>query len=626
MSGICGVVVWGSQERFTAEGLAEMCQGLGPGGTPERLVLNEGRVGLGARPFPGYGAHAAEIHQGARSLGLVFHGNLYPEKDGADAGASHDPAKEMLERYLVSGTSFLPTLRGEFALALWDSGAETLHVATDRFRVNPVIYGGDSGRLLFASRMRAIERAPIQISRTILDRALVDVLVSSAIPTPDTIYREFHKLPPGCLLTCRRGEVSVETYWDIDFRAPSKKPKRELAEEVRDSLRDAVAVRLHADGGPDRVGAFLSGGIDSSTVTGLMTQIAGRPIRSFTIGFGEERFNEMSYARIAARAFGAEHHEYFVSPKDTAEALPIVVDEFDEPFGNASAVPTYFCAKMAKEHGVSVMYAGDGGDELFGGNDRYSFNQVFDYWTRVPAFLREPLLKPSILGLARALPFGVFSRAGKYVDRASLPVVERMVSYDLLHTIPLHDLMSDATLARLGHYDAARMMSFYYEHALGTTHLDRHLYLDLKVAIADNDLFKVNRMTESAGVAVRYPFLDARVADAAARVPAALKMRGRKLRVFFKDAYRDLLPPEVIQKTKHGFGLPISIWLRTDPKLNGMMQDLVLGPRSLSRGYFRRATLERMIAEHRTDETSFYGDALWNLMVLELWHRRHRDA
>jgi len=622
MSGICGVWTRDPDRGQAAESIDSMARALGTGGKTESHVFQDS-VALAVHLVPGFRGGLLEKRVGDQTLAVAFHGNLY----GDAPVAGGEWLEALLERYLASGMGFVKGLRGEFAIAVWDSGAERLHLATDRFRVQPILYGADARGFAFASRMRALDRSPVPARRTLDERGVVDVLASSYIPTPCTIFREVSKLPPGHLLSCGNGnEVSIEPYWDIDFREPSRASESALADEVRAAFHDAVALRYRSDGSDERIGAFLSGGVDSSTVTGVLTQVAGRPIRTFSIGFGEPRFNEMSYARIAARRFGAEHHEYFVSPRDTAEALPIVVEEFDDPFGNASAIPTYFCAKLARDHGVDFLYAGDGGDELFGGNERYALDRVFDYYYRIPAWLREPLLKPAAHALARAVPVAFFRRARNYMDKASLPPVARMTAYGLLNIIPLADLVEPRFLRSLNGYNSVRALEHHYEHALGSTDLDRQLYIDLKLAIADNDLFKVNRMTERAGVAVRYPFLDGRLAEAAARVPAGLKMKGRNLRVFFKRAYRDLLPPEVITKTKHGFGLPAAIWLRTDPELNGMMHDLVLGSRSLARGYFQKRALERLIAEHKADETIFYGTVLWNLMVLELWHRRYRDG
>ncbi len=619
MSGVCGLVIRGPREGLQGP-IEAMSRALGRDGRPEARVL-DGPVALGVHHVPGFQGGLLERRQGDRTLAIAFHGNLYEDAPASEAGM----LEALLDRYARSGAEFLRELHGEFAMAIWDSRDETLLLATDRFRVHPLLYGGDARGFAFASRMRALDVATVPAQRTIHPPAIMDVVASSYVPTPETIYQEIRKLPPGHVLTYAQGQVTTRPYWDIDFRAPSGASETELAGEVRDAFRGGIERRFRRDGGAERVGAFLSGGVDSSTVTGVLTDVAGRPIHSFSIGFGEARYNEMSYARIAARRFGAKHHEYFVSPRDTVEALPLVVEEFDEPFGNASAVPTYYCAKLAREHGVDFLYAGDGGDELFGGNERYAFDRVFDYYHRVPGWIRDTLLRPGVETLARALPNPLFTRARNYVAKACLPPVARMTAYSFLNVVPIGEVAEPAFLRSLNGYDPARAMERHYANALGTTSLDRQLYLDLKLAIGDNDLYKVNRMTERAGVAVRYPFLDGGLAEAAARVPAALKMRGRKLRVFFKRAYRDLLPPEVTAKTKHGFGLPIGIWLRTDPTLNAMMHDLVLGSRSLARGYFRKQALERLIEEHRVGEASFFGSVLWNLMVLELWQRRYQD-
>jgi len=624
VSGICGVWLRDPSPRLTLSDIGSMCGALGPTGETRCLLLHEGTVGLGVQALPGYADGVLEERHGDRTLAVAFHGNLY------GSPASNALLRDLLEGYVRVGIRFVETLHGEFAFALWDSELQRLFLVTDRFRVHPLLYGEGaqdrSRSFVFASRMRALDRAPGPIIRTISEASLMDVVASSYIPTPNTIFREVQKIPPGHILSQGRERSTLEGYWDVDFRHRSHESEDLLAEELRQSFRKAVAVRLETDRDPERVGAFLSGGVDSSTVSGVLTEVAARPIRTFSIGFGEERFNEMSYARIAARRFGAEHHEYFVTPKDTAAALPLIVDEFDEPFGNASAVPTYFCARLAKENGVDVLYAGDGGDELFAGNERYSFQRVFEHYERLPRPFREWILRPAVYAAARAFPVGLTNRARKYVDKASLPAADRISAYDFLNVVPLRDLATPELLDILDGYDASRAVRCHYERARGDTGLDRFLYMDLKLAIADNDLYKVNRMTERAGVVVRYPFLDPGPVSVAERVPAALKMRGRKLRVFFKRAYRDFLPPEVIQKTKHGFGLPIAIWLRTDPALHALMRDLVLSERSVARGYFQRTTLERMVAEHRKDETSFYGTALWNLMVLELWHRRYRDG
>jgi len=387
-------------------------------------------------------------------------------------------------------------------------------------------------------------------------------------------------------------------------------------------FQDAVQVRLDEDESQGNVGTFLSGGVDSSTVTGILSQLSNKPIKSFSIKFDEQRYNEVQYARIAAKKFGGEHYEYTVTAQDCIDCLPILLDSFDEPFANASSIPTFFCSKLASENNVSIMYAGDGGDELFAGNERYALQRQFDYYSQLPKPIREHFVKPFVDFLADYSGWSLFTKGKKYIERASIPYPQRLASYGIFEVVPRSDIFHDDLLAEIGKTDDHNnSLHAYYFRAPASTELDRQLYIDLKRAIGDNDLFKVTRMTEAAGIAVRFPFLDAALSDFASKVPAHLKMRGTHLRSFFKNAYSDLLPLAIRKKTKHGFGLPIGIWLKTNKTLNEMMNELVLSQQTLQRGFFKRKTLESLIEHHKTDESAFYGTLLWNFMVLELWFR-----
>jgi asparagine synthase (glutamine-hydrolysing) len=564
-----------------------------------------------------------KVHQW--SYGLSFYGSLLngDEVLGTE-GAGTPVADGLLRLYLDEDLRMLDRLRGEFVLAIWDGKARQLHLATDRFRIIPLFYYVDDDRLLFASRLGSI-RAWEHVSLTIDPRAIVDVMAFSSIPTPRTIFREIRKLPPGYVLTYGQGLVRLAPYWDINFLKPDRSGEKALSHELKRRFTDVLTMSLKRDGTARSIGTFLSGGVDSSTVTGQLCALSPRPIQSFSIGFGEERFNEISFARIAASHFGIQHHEYFVTPEDTYNAIPVLCKSFDEPFANASSIAAYYCAKLGKDHGVDVLYAGDGGDELFAGNERYREQRRFEYYDRIPPWARSLVVKPAVSMLARLTNFDFFVKGVKYIRRAEERYPKRLSTYGLFNVVPPALLFEGDLLAQLNgeDQDPYEPISRYYHQALADQELDRQLYVDLKLAIGDNDLIKVTSMAAAAGVVVRFPFLDHRLAEFAATVPAELKMQGCKLRTFFKRAYSDLLPPAVLTKTKHGFGLPIPIWLRTDTRLNGMMMDLVLGPRSVQRGYFRKKTLEELVSRHKIDTTSFYGTILWNLMVLELWHRTH---
>ena len=621
MSGICGAVL----NEATAPDVLEMARTLEAGGSRQAVAVSPGRAALGAQGFPGRRSGVARLDVHGEVLALAFHGSLYESESFPTSETPRDDLpRSILRLYEKEGVDFLQRLTGDFAVAIWDGRSQELLLATDRFRVHPLFYYSDPHKLVFGSSMRSILAFPGGIEPTLEPAAVVDVVASSFIPTPRTIFREVTKLPSGHLLRYRDGRVALSRYWDVDFLQQRTASEPSLAKILRQTFSDAVSSRLSLDLPSSRVGTSLSGGIDSSTLTGVMARQANSRVQSFSIGFKEEDFDEMSYARIAARAFHAEHHEYCVTPEDTVEAIPILVRHFDEPYANASAVPTYYCAKLAKDHGVQILYAGDGGDELFAGNERYAAQKLFEYYERIPSWVREPILKPVVFFLADRSGVSLLQKGRKYIEKASLTSADRLSSYSFLRLVEMSEFFEDGFLERVGQdYDPYGMTGYYHAHAPARSELDRQLYADLQLTITDNDLFKVTRMTEAAGVCVRFPFLDHRLAEFAASVPAGIKMRGRTIRSFFKNAYADLLPDQILTKTKHGFGLPIPLWLRTDKRLNEMMHDLVLGKRARERGFFKRKAVEDLVERHKTDETSFYGAVLWNLMMLELWHREY---
>jgi asparagine synthase (glutamine-hydrolysing) len=626
MSGIAGIALAGNGQvpkgllRAIGQGLTNAVE------HTQVVSWEDGTVGLSTHLQPGRHVAIGACRRGRAYTALVLFGSIYNLREVAGGGsAPHELADAFLGLYERHGMEFLQQLRGEYVASVWDGPTETLHVATDRFRIFPVLYYVDSHRLVFGSHMRALY--PAELSFSIDRQAILDFMVSSFIPSPKTIFKEVRKLPPGSVLTYRDGRVAVQTYWDINYLNPSSASPTELAVQLRSHFQDAMAVRYASEGEPSGIGTFLSGGIDSSTVTGVLKQISRYPVNSFSIGFAEERFNEMFYARTVAQAFGVKHQEYFVSAQDTIDLIPLLVNAFDEPFANASAVPTFYCARLAAEHHVRVLYAGDGGDELFAGNERYAKERIFEYYDVIPGLIRRGCVRPLVFLLADSLGGKVFTKAKKYILRASIPYPERLCSYGFLKVIPQEELFDSQLLEAAGRdYDPDGDVKRHYFAAQTTAELDRQMYIDLKLAIADNDLLKVTRMAECAGAIIRFPFLDHILAEFSAGIPANVRMKGRALRSFFKEAYADVLPQETLKKSKHGFGLPIPIWLKTNKVLNEMMWDLVMSPKSLQRGYFKKSGVEMMLKRHQEDQTSYYGTAVWNLLILELWHRTYRDS
>ncbi|HKX84350.1 MAG TPA: asparagine synthase C-terminal domain-containing protein, partial [Pyrinomonadaceae bacterium] len=339
------------------------------------------------------------------------------------------------------------------------------------------------------------------------------------------------------------------------------------------------------------------------------------------VGFDETPYNEIHFARVAASHFKSNLHEYFVRPNAALKALPELVQAFDEPFGNSSALPTYFCVKGAQEAGVNLMFAGDGGDELYGGNERYLTEKVFSYYQRIPAWLR----KGTDL-VADVLP-AIYpcSKVKNYVHKANLSCAERFFHYQLFYRHHAQEYFTDEFYAGLNLEYPLTIPKSLFERARDAHWLNRLLYVDLRLAISDNDLFKVNRMAESCGIQVRYPYLDKKVAAASARIPAKLKLKGWEKRYIFKKAFAALLPRDILQKKKHGFGLPTGEWLRSDPGFRDLARSLLLDSRSIQRGYFKRRAIEELLHRHTAETSNYYGSHIWNFMMLEMWHRYHFD-
>jgi asparagine synthase (glutamine-hydrolysing) len=520
------------------------------------------------------------------------------------------------------GSGFVEKLRGGFSFVLWDRRERKLLAAVDGVGVKRLAYYHDRNVFLIASRIDALTRYE-GINREINPRAIANVLNFSANLAPETIFANVHRLGPGKLLHFSDGHVRLETYWDMRYGGDDRPSEERLSRELDAVVERSVATHCHGRS-PEGIGAFLSGGTDSSTVVGMMARVGQRPVKAFSIGFQEQSFNELEYAAIAAKKFGAEHHTYLVGPEDCFDALPRMIASFDEPFGNSSAIPTYFCARLAAQHGVGVLLAGDGGDEMFGGNEWYAKDKIFGAYQSVPSVLRKGLIEPILVGLP--MRNGLMGKARSYVRRSNLPGLERIMSYHFLRAHAPLDVFERDFAAALADYSVMEVPARYYAQAPAHDHLNRMLYSDVKIILGDSDLPKVTTMSELAGVQVRFPFLDRSVAEFSGRIPANLKVKGFQKRYLFKRAFHQLLPLEIREKKKHGFGIPVSIWLKSDRRMRELAHDSLLSTRAFGRGYFRRDFIEDLFRKHEADDTSYYGDTLWTFLALELWHRQFVDA
>jgi len=621
MSGVCAV--WRKDSGRTSETLDLLCHGLSMGEPGQTRKVTAGSVGLGAcSRFP-----AQQVYQNPRVL-VACDAELYNQPEIRSLlGGSTDGSPEVATAAALAGlydrfgTACLDKLRGDFSVIIWDRQQKVLFAATDGFGVHPLVYYEDDRVLLVGSRIDALVSSG-EVPTDINARAIANYLNYTVNLAPGTIFAAVTRLLPGTFLLASEAQTRTQRYWDMQYKANDHAGEDELGRKLDSLVEESVAAHCQSEQF-STVGAFLSGGTDSSTVVGMMSRLERGPARSFSIGFREERFNELEYARITAAKFHADHHEFFVSADDCFEALPKMIRAFDEPFGNSSAIPTYFCAKLAAQHGVSFLLAGDGGDELFAGNERYFTDKVFETYQKIPRLLRKGLIEPTLASIP--LRNGLTATARSYVRRSNLPHPDRFFSYNLLLDNPVREIFEDGFVEALDDYSVLEIPCQYYWKGPASNPLNRLLYLDVKITLGDNDLLKVTRMSELAGIRPRFPFLDRSVAEFSGTIPASLQIKGVEKRYLFKRAFRNLLPQEVIKKKKHGFGIPVATWMKSDKRMRELTQDILLSPKTYQRGYFRRSFVEDLMRKHETDTTPFYGDTLWTFLTLELWLRQSAD-
>jgi asparagine synthase (glutamine-hydrolysing) len=540
-------------------------------------------------------------------------------------GGDFDPAAltaaELLARlYRERGVSFVELLDGVFSFALWDEENRRLVLAIDRLGVNSLYWRMEGDRILFASRVGAI-RGTQEAPATVNPAALVQYMLFSAVPAPMAIYQGIEKLRPGTCLIYEAGQVRQNRYWDLQHRESDNHDVAHWAREVREGMRSAVHNHL-TDLAPEKTGAYLSGGTDSSSVVAFMNE-RHTPVNTYSIFFAEAVYSEIGFARTAANHFGANHRELSLTSRDAYDAIPKIMEYYDEPFANSSAIGAYHCARMARESGVTTLLAGDGGDELFAGNERYATDKRFALYQRVPGWMRRGLIEP----MAQFLPENgsKLSLPRRYVRRANIPLPRRIFSYHLLLSTPPEEIFEPGMLDSVPPTTWLNIAEQHFHSAQADSDLNRLLYLDVKMTLADNDLRKVLGTAELAGVRARFPLLDYRLAALSGRVPSSLKMKGFEKRFIFKEAMKQILPPSVLYKKKHGFGVPVALWILHDPRLESLVKDVLNDSRTRQRGYFRPAFFDRLLQLHRGSDAHYYGELLWYLVALELWHRQHLE-
>ena len=511
--------------------------------------------------------------------------------------------------------AFSRDLLGSFALVVVDSNADRTLLAIDRMGIERLAYAQAGDVLAFGTSAEKIAHMP-GIGAAVRGQGIYDFLMLHMIPAPHTIFERVHEAAAGerCVVRARQARrasllvAAIPRARSGAVPAPARRPAfgpggRRPRQRAR--RRDRLL--------PERRARQLDG-------LGHARKVTSSPARTFSIGFGVEAYNELQYADIASRHFGTRPTQYHVTASDIVTAFPLIAAAYDEPFGNSSAVPTYFCARRAAEQGVTHLLAGDGGDEIFGGNERYARQQVFDFYYKFPAVVRGGLLEPASKVLAAGRAFKPLGKFCSYVEQARIPLPERLESWNFVYREG-DRMLEPQFAASVDPRAPFRLMHDVYTSAPSSSTLNKMLYYDWQFTLADSDLRKVNTMCELAGVRVSYPMLDARVVDLSNRVTPAQKMERLELRSFFKNAMRDFLPAEILDKTKHGFGLPFGDWLKSDARL----ADLIYSHLSdlKARRFVRPAFLDELIDSQRRGHAMYYGYAIWDLAMLEAWFKAH---
>jgi asparagine synthase (glutamine-hydrolysing) len=638
MCGIAGAAWTEAGRALSDAALAAMTGALAHRGPDDDGAYRDDHAALGFRRLSIVdlaGGHQPLSNEDG-TVWTVFNGEIYNfpalrrrlEAKGHKLRSSGD-TEVLVHLYEDEGPGFVKLLRGMFALAIWDAPKRRLVLARDRLGQKPLVYRFDGSRIAFASELKALLALP-DVPRALNPLALDQYLTYGYIPHPMTILEGIHKLPPAHVAVWQDGKLTLDRYWEPDWEAERDGDPGEDVEKLRELLSEAVREQMVAD---VPLGAFLSGGVDSTIIVGLMQRASDRPVKTFSIGFNDPAFDESSYAEMAAKHLGTEHHSFIVEPEAWA-TLPGLAHHFDEPFADSSALPTWHVARETRKH-VTVALTGDAGDELFAGYDRYRAVAMAAALDRLPGQARSFLGGP----LARAIPTSVkaktrLRRVRRMLEGIGEPADRRYLKWVGLFDEPSRGaLYADdflAELSRAGERDPSggdpgSVLARAFAAAPRRDPVTRAMIADLLTYLPGDLLVKVDIASMAHSLECRGPFLDHRVVELALAMPLRrkLRLRGGRSKVVLKRAFADLLPPSIATRPKMGFGVPIDRWFRGE--LKDELRAVLLDPVALGRGWFRPEEVTRLIDEH-ADSRRDHAYKLWALLMLELWARRWLDG
>ncbi|MEZ5428956.1 MAG: asparagine synthase (glutamine-hydrolyzing) [Pyrinomonadaceae bacterium] len=627
MCGIVGIVNSNSRavDRRVLERMNEAIVHRGP--DEDGFYLKED-VGLAMRRLSIIDLASGQqpIFNQDKTKAIVFNGEIYNfrqlredlEKLGRTFYTNSD-TEAIIHLYDEYGTDCVDHLRGMFAFAIWDERRKELFVARDRVGKKPLLYSHQpNGDLIFGSEFRALLTHP-DVGREVDHQAIDAYLSYLCVPAPQTAFRQIRKLEPGHWLRWREGRIEIKRYWQPDFSRKIKISEEEAIEETTRILRESTRLRMISE---VPLGAFLSGGVDSSAVVALMAEASEKPVKTFSIGFEEQDFSELKYARRVAEHVGAEYNEFIVKP-NALEVLPTLVEHYGEPYADSSAIPTYYVSKETRKH-VTVALNGDGGDESFAGYERHAAMRLAEIYHRFPGFARKILFeKPISLIPTSELKKSRVRDVKRFLQAAGLPRVERYFRWvSTFNRDAKKHLYTREFEEAVATEDPSVVLEKWFAKANGSGLLDTILLTDQMTYLPNDLLIKVDIASMANSLEARSPFLDHTLIEFAASLPENLKMKRLETKSLLKKAAARLVPPEVIYRRKMGFGVPIGKWFRTGMK--DFVREILLSEKALGRGIVKPEMLEKYVSEHTNAERD-HAFQIWTLLMLELWFQKFID-
>ncbi|MCX8044959.1 MAG: asparagine synthase (glutamine-hydrolyzing) [Desulfobacterota bacterium] len=629
MCGICGKIFFDRSRAIDPDLIQRMTQTLRHRGPDDSGIYVAGHIGLGHRRLSIIDLSAAGRQPMANedeSLWLVVNGEIYNFEDlrqeliaKGHVFRSGTDSEVILHLYEEQGQACVERLCGMFAFALWDSRSHELLLARDRAGKKPLVYAVVDNALLFASELSALLEDPA-ISPTVNEEALHHYLTYQYVPGPLTIFQGIYKLPPAHTLMLRQGMLTIRRYWHLSY-VPKQRLDGEHAygEAFLDHFREAVRIRLRSD---VPLGAFLSGGIDSSATVAVMSNLMNRPVKTFSIGFEETDYDERAYAQLIARQYNTDHTEFMVRP-DALDVLPKLVRHYGEPFADPSSVPTYYVAQLTRRH-VTVALNGDGGDESFAGYERYCASILADMCARLPRVVQESV----IAKLVALLPYrderwSMVRRLKRFLSGCSSNPAHTYVNWVCAFTTDMKmRLYTTEFMQQVGMIDSTKLIEELLQKAQADNLLERLLSVDVHFYLPYDLLVKADIACMAHGLEARSPFLDHRLMEFAAALPPEMKLRRFQTKYILKHALKGLVPRAILQRKKMGFGVPLHRWFRNE--LKEMAYSVLLDARACHRGYFNPSEVRRLLDEHSALQAD-HSYRLWTLLWLELWHRMFVD-